>query len=451
MYTPQTEPIEKKPAPESHLEYPLMRACRAALPFFGRALRFRKVTLLHPERLVEAYRDFTSKKQRLIVAFRHGYGDDPQLMILVMHRALPKAARRLGKPIGSFTHAHFIHGVEVPMWSGKAIGWLLPRVGAVPVDHTRMDSKGLNRIRKCVSEGPFPTALAPEGHVTYGSERIVELETGTARFGFWCAEDLAKKGGETTEVASLPLSTHYRYGRGIERKLSVFIAAMETECGIEPPKRPGAAEYRSLSSIASRLRSLGASILDHLSALYAEIGREPVPAGRDALLEASLRAAERILCLTPEEGDKPMARLYRIRSAGWDRIFRDDLSRMTPLRAVMAGRETAEAWYAMRHMETVEMLTYVDLSSVADGLSANRYVEIANNFYDVIERIKGGTLKNRANAFDKYAVVVPAEPIMIGDYLDLWKSDRKAALEKVTDDMRTRFDSCVDEYRREYP
>lgn len=451
MYAPQTEPIEKKYGPESHLEYPLMRACRAALPFFAHALRFRKVTFIHPERLVDAYRDFASKKTRLIIAFRHGYGDDPQLMILVMHRALPKAARRLGKPIRGLTHAHFIHGVEVPMWSGKAIGWLLPRVGAVPVDHTHMDSKGMTKIRKCIGEGPFPTALAPEGHVTYGSERIVELETGTARFGFWCAEDLAKKGDETREVTILPVSTHYRYGRGIERKLSVFLAAMEAECGLAGAKNPRAAECRSVASIAARLRALGQSILAHLSSFYSEIALAPVASEREALLEAALRAAERILCLTSEAGDKPMTRLYRIRSTGWDRVFRDDLAGMTPLRAVMAGRETGEAWYAMRHMETVEMLTYVELSSVDDGLPVERYVEIANNFYDIIERLKGGTLRNRANAFDKYAIIVPSEPLAIGAYMDLWKTDKKAALERVTGDMRARFDSCVAEYRREYP
>lgn len=450
MYIPQTQPIEKTPVQESRLVYPLMHACRSVLPFLSVVLRFRRLTLLHPERLVNAYRDFTSKKTRLIVAFRHAYGDDPQLMVLVFHRTLQKAARKLGTPIPEFTHAHFVHGVEVPLWSGKAVGWLLPRVGAVPVDHTRMDSKGMNRIRKYISEGPFPTALAPEGHVTYGSERIVELETGTARFGFWCAEDLARKKSETAEVAILPVSTHYRYGRGIERSLSIFIARMENECGIASPRNPRAAEYCSIESLASRLRTLGTSILSHLSSFYTELSHTPIAPSRDEILEAALCASERILSLTPEAGDKPMTRLYRIRSSGWDRIFRDDLRDMTSLRAVMAGRETGEAWYAMRHMETVEMLTYVDLSDIPFGLSAERYVEIANNFFDTIERIKGGTLRNRANAFEKYAVIIPAEPVYISRYIELWKTDKKAALERVTDDMRAGFEKCIAEYHAEY-
>jgi hypothetical protein len=198
------------------------------------------------------------------------------------------------------------------------------------------------------------------------------------------------------------------------------------------------------------LRTLGTSILSHLSSFYTELSHTPIAPSRDEILEAALCASERILSLTPEAGDKPMTRLYRIRSSGWDRIFRDDLRDMTSLRAVMAGRETGEAWYAMRHMETVEMLTYVDLSDIPFGLSAERYVEIANNFFDTIERIKGGTLRNRANAFEKYAVIIPAEPVYISRYIELWKTDKKAALERVTDDMRAGFEKCIAEYHAEY-
>ena len=161
---------------------------------YVRALKFREPVMIRPERMVNAYRQFQEKKIRLIVGFRHAYGDDPQLMAYTFHHVLPRAARKIGKPLKGITHAHFIYGAEVPMWSGRFVRWVLPKAGAVPIDHIRMDSKGMNRIRKMISDGAYPLALAPEGHVTYGSERIVELETGTARFGFWCIEDLEKSG-----------------------------------------------------------------------------------------------------------------------------------------------------------------------------------------------------------------------------------------------------------------
>lgn len=407
--------------------------------FYARSLKFREPVMLHPERMVDAYRQFTQKKIRLIVGFRHAYGDDPQLMVYCIHHVLPKAAKKAGTPLRGITHAHFIYGVEVPLWSGKFVGWLLPKAGAVPIDHIHMDSKGMNRIRKIISDGEYPIALAPEGHVTYGSERVVELEPGTARFGFWCIDDLARAGRDE-QVVFLPVSTHYRYGKGIERKLSRFIAGMERECGIEPEE----------GNVAARLRAVGSAILSHLAAFYSELGGKETGSLQSDILEAALAAAERILSLVPAADDKPITRLYRIRSTGWDRIYRGDLSGMTPLRLSMAGRETGEAWYAMRHMETVELLSYVDLALVPDGLSIEQYVETANNFYDFLGRLRGGTLRNRANEFNKYAVIVPGEPIVMNGYSDLYKTDKKAALQKATDDMHRAYERCIKEYQDEY-
>lgn len=451
MYTPQTEPIPTLTLPEPKLDYPVIVFFRRIMGLYVRALKFREPVMIRPERMVNAYRQFQEKKIRLIVGFRHAYGDDPQLMAYTFHHVLPRAARKIGKPLKGITHAHFIYGVEVPMWSGRFVRWVLPKAGAVPIDHIRMDSKGMNRIRKMISDGAYPLALAPEGHVTYGSERIVELETGTARFGFWCIEDLERQ-GRSEDVVFLPVSTHYRYGAGIEKKLGRFIALMEADCGIKKPGKGSRHEAITTEdeAIADRLRAVGIAILGNLAEAYTELGGKKIEATQVDLLEAALQAAERIFALVAAPDDKPMARLYRIRATGWNRIFRDDIESMTPLRHSLASRETGEAWYAMRHMETCELLTYVDLEDVPDGAHVERYVEIANNFHDLIERQKGGTLRNRANAFAKYAIIVPGEPIDMNRYYDLYKADKKAALRKATDDIHTAYETCVKEYKNEF-
>ena len=84
----------------------------------------------------------------------------------------------------------------------------------------------------------------------------------------------------------------------------------------------------------------------------------------------------------------------------------------------------------MRHMETCELLTYVDLEDAGKEDHIEQYVEIANNLYDVIERQKGGTLRNRANEFAKYAVIVPGEPIDMNDYYDLYRNNKKGRAQK---------------------
>jgi len=451
MYTPQIEPIQTLTLSDSKVNYAVIGFFRCIIQLYARSIGFKEPVMIHSERMIESYRQFQEKKIRLIVGFRHSYGDDPQCMAYTFHHALPKAARMTGKPLRGMTHAHFLYGVEVPLWSSAFVGWLLPNVGAISVDHIHMDSKGMSRIRKIISEGEYPLALAPEGHVTYGSERIVELETGTARFGFWCMEDLAKAKRDE-RVVFLPVSTFYRYGRGIEKKLARFIANMETECGISSRTKTvtEAVTKKNTSRIAERLRAIGLSILAQLAEYYSEMTGDATGTSQQEILEAALSSAEHIFAIEPKAEDRPIARLYRIRSTGWDRLYRDDIAAMTKLRRDLADREAGEAWFAMRHMETVELLIYIDLAGVKDNEPIEKYVESANNFYDFLGRLKGGTLRNRANAFDKYAIIVPGKPIVLNDYFDLYKKDKRAALQKATDDMHAEYEESIKEYQNEY-
>jgi hypothetical protein len=440
MYSPQTNPIPTIDIPGPRVNYPLMRLLRLIIQPYARALKFLEPAMLHGERLVDSYRDFGEGKTRLIIGFRHAYGDDPQLMAYTLHHALPREAKRLKKPIKGITHAHFMYGVEVPLWSGKFVRWLLPNVGAVPINHVHMDSEGMNRIRKTLLSGNFPLALAPEGHVTYESETVSELETGTARFGFWCIEDLARAGRDE-KVVFLPVSTHYRYGKASVRTLRKLLEDLEASCGIA-----GAGIAKpSLDALRSRLAGVGAEILSVMAAYYRELSGISGDLTQEEILDAALSAAERILALTGE--GEPFARLYRIRAIAWDRIFRGDTAAMNPLRLNLAGRETGEAWYAMRHMETAELLAHVLFGDVPADAGIHRLFEIANNYYDMIERLKGGTLKNRANRAKKKAVIVPGKPVVINDFYPLYREDRKAALARVTERMREGFEECIREYK----
>ncbi|ULQ59619.1 hypothetical protein K7I13_14335 [Brucepastera parasyntrophica] len=411
---PQTQPLPALDVPEAKISYPIIRIARPILPLAARALHFREPVILHPERLVSAYRDFQQKKIRLIVGFRHPYGDDPHLMAYLFLHSLPKAARKLKIKLKNPTHVHFVYGVEVMFWSGNFVRWLLPRVGALPVNHIHMDSKGMNLIRKTIANGPFPLALAPEGHVTYRSEQPGEIETGTARFCFWCEEDLLRENRDE-EVIFLPLSQHYRYGKNAEKKLDEFLRNLELECGVVS----GGTDF------SGRLRTIGKAILETLQEFYTELSGKPCGNNQSAILIAALEACERILSVTPVQTDPSIARIYRVRAAGWDRIFRKDLDDMTPLRMAMTDRETGEAWYAMRHMEMSELLSYISLTEIPNNAHIEQYIEIANNFYDLAERIKGGTLRNRANFFMKNPVIVPGDPMHISEYSKLYKENKK--------------------------
>ncbi|HPX48168.1 MAG TPA: hypothetical protein PK408_08205, partial [Treponemataceae bacterium] len=135
---------------------------------------------------------------------------------------------------------------------------------------------------------------------------------------------------------------------------------------------------------------------------------------------------------------------------GWDRLFRSDLREMTPLRFELAKREAGEAWFAMRHMELSELLIYVDFRNIPAEAHFETLVEIAHNFFDALNRLKGGTLRNRANIIDKYPVIVPGEPLNLNAYREKYKKDKKGAMQDVTVDLHDRFERCIEEYRHEF-
>ncbi len=443
MYTPLTQPIPKRDLPDPRLNLALMRAVRFVIQPYARALKFREPVMVHGNRMVDAYRDFREGKTRLIIAFRHAYGDDPQLMAYTLHHALPREARRLKKPLGGITHAHFVYGAEVPLWSGPFVRWLLPNVGAVPINHVHMDSSGMNRIRKTIASGTYPLALAPEGHVTYESETVGELESGTARFGFWCIEDLARE-GRPEKVVFLPVSTHYRYGSGDSRALERVIGSLETECGLGGGNR----RDRSIGSLKERLAACGKEILSITASYYRERSRTEIACDREALLDAALSAAEGILAL--ESRGDGFERLYRVRTAAWDLIIRDDAEEMSPLRLDLARRETGEAWFAMRHMETAELLAHVGFGVIPEDVDLNGLFEIANNYRDMLGRLAGGTLKNRVNEVSRRPVIVTGEPIVLDELYPKYREDKRAALALATGRLREGFIRCVEDYRREY-
>src|SRR5208337_76290 len=97
-------------------------------------------------------------------------------------------------------------------------------------------------------------------------------------------------------------------------------------------------------------------------------------AGRDARLEAlmleALKRGESAMGLKAQ-GDL-IERVYRIRQEGWDRIYpEEDASGYPPLGRRLANRKAGEAWYAMRHMEFVDLCYYLDSGYIetADGSS----------------------------------------------------------------------------------
>ena len=79
------------------------------------------------------------------------------------------------------------------------------------------------------------------------------------------------------------------------------------------------------------------------------------------------------------------------------------------------GNRAGEGWFAMRHMELVDLMSYHDVAYVegASGStpSDDRMVEHVLNLIDLAYRLMGGNITNRPNNIRKRAVIVPGESL----------------------------------------
>jgi hypothetical protein len=414
------------------------------------ALGFSMVRLVNAERLVRAYADFFQGKTRLLIAFRHPYGDEAQVMAYVIGRLIAKEAKARGIELPLKPHAHFVHGYEVPLWAGAFERWLLPRVGALPVYHAKFDSLSIKSIRSLMKDGQYPIALAPEGQVSYSSEEPPRLESGASRICLWCAEDLHKE-GRSEDVVILPISIHQRWPAATEKSLDALIATMEGECGLAQ----AAGTHRF-----ERLKRLGEAVLAAAEQQYrhfygADLPETPGLSNGErlsSLRQAALVTAERSFHLKPE-GDE-IRRVYRIRQTGWDRIFRSDIADLDHLPALersLADRLSGEAWYASRHMELVDLAYYLDLERLKADDPLELYIETAQNYFDLISRLKGGNISHRKNLRPKEGIVIVGKPLSVDQRikaLGLQGKPNKTAAEALNHALLGEFLTCIEEIRQ---
>ncbi len=444
----------------SKISAPFVRLGRVLIPAYLKfVLAFDGIELRSPEAMLSELRDFQAHKSRLIVAFRHPYGDEAQLFFHVFENMLPHEARKSGAPLQYAPGLRLVHDYAVPLWSNAIIRFLLPRAGAMPVYHVKCETNSLSNIRSVLRDGPNPLGLAPEGQISYHSETLPRIELGAVRMGFWCASDL-EKAGRAEEVRILPLSVHYQYNKRDFNKLVASVCRLEMLCGIQP----GAKKLTgSLAALLPRLNAVEHHLLSLTESFYSSTYGYAVPEAVlnesdgdnrqrrwNALLPKALEVAEDMLGIDPGQEDL-VQRMYRVRLEGWGRVYPEEgLDALSPLALALADRRAGEGWFAMRHMELVDLMSYHDVAYVesASGSqpSDDRMVEHVLNLIDLAYRLMGGNITNRPNNIRKRAVIVPGESLNLTALMPEYHKHPKQTARAATETLATNLERCIERY-----
>jgi hypothetical protein len=385
---------------------------------------------------IAAFERSLSGKSRCILAFRHQNGWDPQVLMWFAMTKLARAGRKAGVRFARPPHLLFIHSYDILRWGGPPTRFLLPRIGAMPVHHVKLDSQGLARIYRSLQDGPYPLAIAPEGQVSYTLLEPPRIEPGTVRIGMTVAERLLhSEDGAAVTVEILPVTLYPEYREKHWKAVEKLTARIEEICGLT---KEGAPDLRG------RFLRCREAILAANEKRYGLAAPEDADFAvrLDAVIEAALHSAAKIL-LTPSPQGETINRIYAIRQTCWERIFPEDadLNALTGLERALYDLRAGEAWHAARHMETADFSWYFHKPPL-DPLALTAAVEYAQNLYDFANRTRGGVYSNRRYIAPKMVRITAAEPVNLTELLASAEGSgesRKAVIAKANEQLHQAF------------
>ncbi len=421
------------------------------------------------ETLVDLYQQFQTGKIRFLMAFRHPSADDPFCMLHLLSRLVPQVAKQKQISLTPPIHAHFIYDRGIPIWAGKIVEWLYPRLGGTPIYRGKLDRIGLRTARDLFANSTLPMAAAPEGATNGHNEIISPLEPGIAQLGFWCVEDLLNA-GRTEKVFIVPIGIQYRYIEEPWEPLKKLLNELEENSGLhleqgsqqtpgEPLDQTHQALYRRLFRLAEHLLSLMENFytefyhkpLGKIGEAQAEIltpsANQEFTSRLQALLNAALQVAEESFNIHPK--GNLIDRCRRLEQIGWDYIYREDIKNvdtLSPVERGLADRMAAEANLRMWHMRLVESFVAVTGAYVLEKLTADRFAETSLLMWDMITRIKGGNPFTRPKLGKQWAQMTIGQPISVSDRWDSYQTNRRSAKQAITgltQDLQTALQSMI--------
>ena len=426
--------------PESRISKFFMFILRLLVrPYIISMFGFAKVVLHDETALIDAFKRALSAESRCIIAFRHPNGGEPQLLGWFFLFKLKTFAARKKARFARNPHVIFIYGYEVARWGGSAARLFMPNIGAIPIHHSKIDSKGMERIYKALIDGPWPIALAPEGQVSYTTDAVPRLENGSIRIGFHAAKQLADM-NDNSPVELLPLSIHFRYGRGGKASMEKLLKKIEKICGLS-----SGGKNLSFTERLSLCRNHILEINERRynikpdKSLSFEERFEPV-------INAALETGERMLGIKGE-GDF-FSRLYRVRHICWDKIFLSgvetgSLKKMSHVERGIMDLGAGEAWHVARHQELADFGWYFRCPLPSDETALHKKIEYVQNLWDFANRTMGGALSNRINVFPRKIIIHAAPAINLSRRLPEYKKDKKTTLNSVLNDLEKAYINSI--------
>jgi hypothetical protein len=439
----------------------IWHVAKAIIPFWLRHNHsIVRVEVNHAEELIDLYQQFQQGKMRFMMAFRHPTTIDPPCLAQLLWNQLPNLAQQQGVTLRSPVHTHFIYDRGIPLWAGARAGWGISQLGGTPIRRGAVDRVGLRSIRDLFVNGQFPLAAAPEGATNGHNEIVSPIEPGIAQFGFWCQEDLIK--AKRTEVVAIaPVGIRYFYQTAPWQYLDELLSKLEVDSGLQTTlnstmnrtmglvngKTPSKSQETELYQ---RLITLAEYLLSLMEDFYSKFYQQQLGTGQDlvqrlqALLDAALTVAEQSFGL--KSNGSISDRCRRVEQAGWNRIYREDISQLANLAPAVRGLAdlvASEAQLRLWHMRLVETFVSVTGDYVAENLSAERFADTILLLWTMVAKLKGDPKTKIPYLGKRWAKITAMPPFLITDRWEQYQTNRRQAVANLTQDLQQALEETV--------
>ncbi|MFM7408456.1 MAG: lysophospholipid acyltransferase family protein [Cuspidothrix sp.] len=420
-----------------------------------------KIEAKNAEPLAKLYHEFQAGKVRFLIAFRHPEVEDPLSMLCLLSRIVPQVAKQKGINLKYPVHSHFMYERGMTLWAGNWLGWLFSRLGGIPIRRgRRADRNAIQMARELFANGKMPIAVAPEGGTNGHSSIVSPLEPGVAQLGFWCVEDLHKANREE-QVFIIPIGIKYSYVNPPWQKIDWLLSKLEADSGLDVT---GISENGKQEDILyQRVLRLAEYLISEMEEFYrrfyhkdfTEVITEGNPVN-EVLLARLHRLMDTALTITEEyfnvqhQGNF-IDRCRRLEEAGWNYIYRDDISdiqSLPPLKRGLADWVAEEADLKMQHMRIAESFVAVTANYIQEKPTAERFAETILLMFDMLSRIKDSTLPGRPRLGWKQAMIFVGEPISVNERWENCQGNRQAlrkGVSNLTQDLQIILQKLIED------
>lgn len=433
--------------------YRLVKLCYPLKIYFSTNIR--NIEFENIEILGDLYHQFTQRKIRLLIAFRHPHAFDPLCLVHTFLKLLPEHFHKTKTKINDVSHFHFVWDRGIPMWAGDWVATLYSKLGGTPIHRGKVDWKGLNSARDLFVNGRFPLAIAPEGATNGHTEIIGPLEPGIGQLGLWCMDDLEKQ-GRKEEVIILPLGIKYSFIKedwnALEKLLDSFISELGGEEVLAPEN-----SLQNMNSnqirIYQKLYRVGINLIELLEEYYKiHYGRYTEPdtnhdiASRlNHLLDNILSVPESFFMIKPK--GNIIDRCRKLEQASWNWIYREDVENDTSiLKQKLLDRVAYLSKEMDWHMRLVESFVSVSGNYIQEKPTFERFTEISFLFFDTISKIKTGTGADRPKLGNYSVRLTAGSPLNLKEFYPLHKTGKKGtkeAIEKIGLELFSRMNQLL--------